>query len=1032
MTLKGRRRRRGLFPGGLVWLAGWVGGAGLGAAVAPPPLPPPAARQVDFVTDIRPILSHTCYQCHGPDKQKSGFRLDVKSVALKGGEHGKDILPGRSEESRLIRFVGGLDEDIQMPPRKPGLKRLTREEIGLLRAWIDQGAVWPDGIDQVKLEDKSDWWSLKPLERPPVPAVQENQAGWVRNPIDAFILAKLEGKGLSPSPEADRRTLIRRVYFDLTGLPPAPEAVDAFVANPDPQAYEKLVDTLLDSPRFGERWARHWLDVVHYGDTHGYDKDKPRPHAWPYRDYVIRAFNTDKPYGRFVQEQIAGDVLFPGTADGIVALGFIAAGPWDFIGHAEVPESKTDGKIARHLDRDDMVANTINTFSSLTIHCAQCHNHKFDPITQEDYYSLQAVFAAVDRADRAYDADPAVAQKRHELKEREAKWAAQKKELEAKTVQLGGAELAALDKKIETLSQAAAGAKRPEYGYHSGIVSKQDTLKWVQVDLGRTVAVDRILLAPCYDDFNNIKAGFGFPLRYKVEIGADPGFQSGVKTVVDHTGADVPNPGIVPQTIPAAGQSGRYVRMTATKLAPRQNDYIFALSELEVYDASGVNVAHKTTVTSLDSIEAPVRWARHNLVDGIYPGASVPSGQESLASLRAQREALLERVLDPETRRGLAEADQRLASLGEEMKALPAPSLVYVGSIYNGSGAFRGTGPDGGKPREIHVLYRGDVANPGPLVRPGAIAAVKGLKARFEIPPDAPEGERRAALAHWLTDRRNPLTWRSIVNRLWLYHFGRGIVDSPNDFGRMGQLPTHPELLDWLAVELRDGGESLKRIHRLIVTSATYRQVSSTSEDSASGPGSAARARAERIDSNNAYLWRMNRRRLEAEAIRDTVLWVSGKLDERMYGPGFQDFVIEKPEHSPHYEYDLHDPEDPQSHRRAIYRFIVRSQQEPFMTTLDCADPSVLVDKRGESLSALQALALLNNSFMLCMSKHFAEKLDQDGGSLPEKIERGFRRALNRRPAAEEKQMLVDYARQFGLANACRVLFNLNEFTFVD
>ena len=280
----------------------------------------------------------------------------------------------------------------------------------LFKRWIDQGADWPDGVDKSKVVDKFDWWSLKPLTRPEVPkiVVHKNGVNEVAAPIDAFILAMLREKGLTPSLEADRRTLIRRLYFDLIGLPPSPEEMDAFVADPDPSAYAKLVEKLLESPHYGERWARHWLDVVHYGDTHGYDKDQPRPNAWPYRDYVVRAFNSDKRYSRFVEEQIAGDIFAPGTEDGLTATGFIAAGPWDLIGHAEVPESKIDGKIARNLDRDDMVTNTCNTFVSLTVQCARCHHHKFDPVMQEDYYRLQADFAALDRADRTYDIDQTV------------------------------------------------------------------------------------------------------------------------------------------------------------------------------------------------------------------------------------------------------------------------------------------------------------------------------------------------------------------------------------------------------------------------------------------------------------------------------------------------------------------------------------------------------------------------------------------------------------------------------------------------
>jgi hypothetical protein len=323
------------------------------------------------------------------------------------------------------------------------------------------------------------------------------------------------------------------------------------------------------------------------------------------------------------------------------------------------------------------------------------------------------------------------------------------------------------------------------------------------------------------------------------------------------------------------------------------------------------------------------------------------------------------------------------------------------------------------------MLYRGDIQSPGPESHPAALDVFENLSHEFELSKNHGEEARRAALAKWLSDPSNPLTWRSLVNRVWLYHFGRGIVDSPNDFGRMGQLPSHPKLLDWLAVEFRDGGQSIKELHRLILHSATYRQSSTVS----SGPH---RLKAEQVDANNAYLWRMNRRRLEAEAIRDSVLFISGQMDSAMYGPGFQDFIIEKPEHSPHYQYHLHDPDDPKTHRRSVYRFIVRSQQQPFMTTLDCADPSMLVDKRTESLSALQALALLNNGLMLTMSKHFAAKLNEESDDLESQIERGFFQALGRSPAEEERVMLTTHAQQNGLANTCRLLFNLNEFVFVD
>jgi mono/diheme cytochrome c family protein len=960
-----------------------------------------ADAPVDFTRDVRPIFAKSCYSCHGPKKQRSGFRLDRRADALKGGDYGQAILPGKAAESPLVRYVSGADPDAVMPPSpKP---RLSAQEVAILRAWIDQGAKWPD--DGSTVADPRDWWSLRLLRKPQPPAAETK---WVRTPVDAFVWAKLRERGLKPAPEADRRTLIRRVYYDLTGLPPSYEQTEAFAADPSPDAYEKLVDELLASPRYGERWARHWLDVVHYGETHGYDKDKPRPNAWPYRDYVIRAFNTDKPYGRFVQEQVAGDVLFPGTRDGVEALGFIAAGPWDFIGHAEVPETKIDGRIARHLDRDDMVANTIGTFVSLTVHCAQCHNHKFDPIPQEDYYRLQAVFAALDRADKRYDIDSVVAAKRVVLVAKRKTAQDQLAAAKAAIAKRAGPVLAALDRQLA----AARKGVRPEYGYHSRIEPKPDRAKWVQVDLRQSATVARVVLRPCRDNFNGIGAGFGFPVRYKVELSDDPDFRVGVRMLADETGRDVPNPGTTPQTISVGARKGRFVRVTATQLAPRQNDYIFALAELEVIDADGKNLAAGVSVLALDSIEAAPRWRTTNLVDGTYP--------RDRADLQAKRDALWNRAAGAHSMKQLAALRKAAASAERALRELPPQQVVYAGTVHHGSGAFAGTGASGGKPRPIHILPRGDVTKPGKEVGPGALSGVPGLSADFNLPPGHPEGARRAALAKWLTDPRNPLTWRSIVNRVWLYHFGRGLVDTPNDFGKMGQLPTHPELLDWLAADFRDSGQSLKKLHRLIVTSAVYRQAA------VSNPEYAKR------DAANAYYWRGNRRKLEAEAVRDSILLAAGKLKLTMGGPSFMDFKIEKPEHSPHYEYHLHDADDPKSHRRSVYRFIVRSKPQPWLAALDCADPSQQVDKRNQTITPQQALAMLNNQLVVVMAKHFAERVERRGNDTRSRLIAAYRIALGRSPTAEELGAMTGYAEKNGLANACRVLLNLNEFVFVD
>ncbi len=986
-----------------------------------------------FQERVAPIFQQRCLSCHNDDERKGDFSLQTSTAAFKDGY----LEAGDADASHLMELIAPVDGQPKMPKNADPLSAV---EIAVIRQWIDEGAAWPAEfkLNESRIADLN-WWSLRPLTRPDMPALWTERSPQttseaepfhetgrlrMRTEIDAFIQDSLDRKGLTASLEADRATLIRRLYFDLTGLPPTPKEIEAFVNDNDPGAYDLLVDRLLNSSSYGERWARHWLDVVHYADTHGYDKDKPRPNAWPYRDYVIRSLNNDKPYHRFVREQIAGDSLWPDTVDGITATGFIAAGPWDFIGHAEVPESKIDGKVARNLDRDDMVTSTMNTFCSVTVQCARCHNHKFDPITQEHYYSLQSVFAALDRADRTYDADPQTAAHRRKLLARKEALTKEKAELDSTVQKLAGGKLAEIDEKLAELQkqkETAQGVK-PEFGYHSHIEKKQDSVKWVQVDLGLPTPIESIVYVGCHDTFNGIGHGFGFPLRYRIEASDDESFQTNVVLIADYTENDVQNPGTSPQAAAAPSElKAQFVRVTATKLAPRSNDYIFALAELSVLTPDGKNAALGKRVTSLDSIQAPVRWQRENLVDGYYFGVSAnPDVQNQIARLTEDRRRVLDEAVTDELKAKIASNDAAMAETNAAIKALPAQSRVYAGMVHHGSGNFVGTGASGGRPRAIRILHRGNIQQPRTVVGPGTIPVIANTDWRFELEESHPESDRRIALANWIVRRDNPLTWRSIVNRIWQYHFGRGIVDSPNDLGRMGQLPTHPELLDWLAVEFRDGGQSLKKLHRLIVTSSVYRQSSQHHEANSL------------IDSGNTYLWRMNRRRLTAEEVRDAVLAVSGKLDRTMFGPGFQLFVLEHPQHSPHYEYHKHDPDDPASHRRSVYRFIGRSQPDPFMTTLDCADSSQSVPRRDETVTALQALSLLNNKFMLRMAEHFSVLLEKESPAPQQQVTRGFELATGRRPTPEELAALTEYANEFGTANLCRLLFNLNEFVFVD
>ena len=956
------------------------------AALAATLAPGPAGDDRAFRESVAPVLERRCVGCHSEATRKGKLSLATAAGLRRGGEGGAVVVPGPPEDSPLLEKIVG-----PKPSMPKNAAPLTADEIEVIRAWIAGGAAWPEGLVlKDRKFDGETWWSLRPLRRPEVPATKA--AGWARTPIDVFVLASLEAKGLSPSPEADRRTLIRRVTFDLTGLPPTPEEVDAFVKDRSPDAYERVVDRLLASPHYGERWARHWLDLAHYGDTHGYDKDKRRDHAWPYRDYVIDALNRDTPYARFVREQLAGDVLDPDDPRATVATGFIAAGPWDFVGNVELAEGTVEKQKTRLLDRDDMVTTAITTFASMTIHCARCHDHKFDPIPQRDYYRLQAVFAGVERGDRSYD-DRSLNKRRQGLAARESGVTRRRSELIRSIADSG------LREEVDRSVNGTA-ATSPSNGYHSGIESSAEVTKWVQVDLGRSVAIGAIRLVPARPvDFPDTP-GFGFPARYRVETADEPTFRK-PRVVADRTAADATTPGDQPVAIETPDKApARFVRVTATKLWPRTNDYVFALAELEVL-SSGVNVAAGADVTALDSIEAGL-WSRTNLVDGFDSRRALGAGDGSKLSapLRARLETALGRTEAERIVEGLGESARDLAAIESERAALPVPKQVYAALPRS--------------PRPIAVLKRGEVEQPGEAVGPGALSCVPGLPAAFEAGAD--EGARRAALAGWITDANNPLTWRSIVNRVWQYHFGRGIVDTPSDFGRNGSTPTHPELLDWLAVTFRDDGGSLKSLHRSIVTSAAYRQ---TSADRPEGLA---------LDADNRLLWRMNRRRLDAEEVRDAVLSVSGTLDPTRGGPGFEPFRF-KDDHSPIYDHeDVARLLAPECRRRSIYRFTVRSVPQPFLECMDAADPNLNVPVRSSTITALQALALWNDPFMLDQAGAFARRVGRGGQPVDEAV----RLAFGRPARADEEAAMAELARHRGMAAACRLLFNANEFLFVD
>ncbi len=977
-----------------------------------------AAPADHFRERVAPLLSARCVACHGGAKKRGGLDLTTAKGLRAGGENGPVILaPADAEKSRLVQLVSGPS------PRMPRVgAKLSAGQVEALRAWIAAGAPWPEGVTlaATKAVVEEVWWSLRLLTRPEVPEVAGERHGVdppvaSRNPIDRFILARLEKEKLTFAPEADRLTLLRRVTFDLTGLPPTPEEQDAFVKDDRPDAYERLVDRLLASPAYGERWARHWLDVARYADTHGYDKDKRRDDAWPYRDWVIAALNAGLPYRDFARMQLAGDVIKPGP-EGVIAAGFIAAGPWDFVGHVELREGTVDKLKTRVIDRDDMVSAALGTFMSVTVGCARCHDHKFDPITQRDYYRLQAVFAGVERGPRRLDL-PEMNVKQRELAAERARIEAALAAVEKKIAALSGPDVAAASARLEkaraelaALKPPAAAASRTN-GYHSAIVAKPDTVKWVQIDLGAVVPLDEVRLFPARPvDFPDTP-GFGFPARFRIETSDEAGLKA-PRVLADHTAADFANPGDVPYVLPLKGQKGRFVRVTATRLWKRTGDYIFALSEMQVI-AAGKLVSQGRPVSALDSIEAGL-WAGRHLVDGSTSRHVLPEGvkaftrrMELLAALRADlaaRDAAIEKLVPPALRAERDRLTAALAAVDARRKALSAggPSVYSVVPI---------------PPRPIHLLKRGDVEQTKEAMTPGGLACLTALKADF--PASAAEGQRRLALADWVAHRENPLTYRSIANRLWHWHFGRGIVDTPSDFGKMGGRPSHPELLDWLACELRDGG-SLKPIHGLIVTSAAYRQAGRHDEAAA------------RIDADNRLLWRAPRRRLDAEALRDAVLAVAGQLRTEMGGKGYDLFRF-KDDHSPVYDHDdIARMTDPKTYRRTIYRFAVRSVPNPFLDTLDCPDPNQPVPVRNTTLTALQALSLMNNPFMVRQAGHLASRLRAYSDDPPRQVEYAYRLLYGRRPAEDEADAVAAHARRHGLKAACRVLLNGNEFVFVD
>jgi len=994
----------------------------------------PAAQSDDdgqrfFAEQVEPLLKSKCIGCHShaSGEMEGGLTLDSRSGWAEGGERGPAILPGKPEESLLIKAVLREDSTFQMPPNE----KLSAAEIEILTEWIKRGAPDPRKTKPQPNQtiDPTAWWSLRPLLRPVVPNVATLH-GETDNAIDAFVQRRLLDEEITPAPRADRRTLIRRVYYDLHGLPPTPEAVEAFVADPDPLAYEKLVDRLLASDRYGERWARHWLDTVHFADSHGCEHDVFRSNAWRYRDYVITSFNRDTNWARFIREQLAADRFYPDEPQLTAALGFIAAGP------LELSRAGTAPVTFDYLDRDDMVAQTMAAFASTTANCARCHDHKFDPVSQEDYYSLQAVFAGVGKGAVPFDVDPEVGRQRRQLNtllaaakndDQSTLLSKQHADVVAKWEEAFGHEPAAWIPLApsEFLSSDGSTLKKLEDGsiLASGVRPEKDTYTITSPLVLSKIAALR--LAVLSDDSLPMK-GPGRQENGNLHL-------SEVEAFVIDGSSNERRPLKFRKATADFDQSGWTIShsldgnvATAWGIHPKvgQSHYaVFELDEpLQLKPSSQIVVVLK----QLHGRGHLIGRARLFVTDSA--GASAKVLPDSvLAATKVERDQRSDEQLTAIAAHALRiHAEKQLASL-------PTPASVYAVSSGYSHGKKLASPM---KPKTVHVLRRGKIDRPGAIASPGALSAITNLAGRFELTDPNDEASRRAALAEWLASRDNPLTWRSIVNRTWSYHFGRGLCDTPNDFGRMGDTPSHPELLDWLAVWFRDDAKgSLKKLHRLILLSSTWQQASATpgSSDATFANRSDQTFDAQSVDSENRLLWRMNRRRLDAESFRDSILQISGRIDLTMGGPGIRQFTQSKgAQLSPKVDYEAFDWNDPSAGRRSIYRAVWRGSADPFMESLDFPDLGLLSPKRGESVSALQALSVFNNDFVLHHSHVLAKLLEASETTIASQISQACRLIYLREPDDEERVMLVAYAQKHGLAATCRVLLNSNEFLFVD
>ena len=938
------------------------------------------AEPIDFSRQIQPILAKRCYACHGPDKAEGGLRLNSKEAAFAKLESGTHAITAKdAAKSELLKRVTSRDEGVQMPPEGAPL---TDSQVALLRRWIDAGAEW-----------KEHWAFVAPVPQQP-PAVKDVK--WVANPIDLFILSKLEQKGFAPAPPADKTALLRRITFDLTGLPPTPAEVESFLKDDASNAYEKVVDRLLQSQNYGEKWARHWLDVVRYADTNSFERDGPKPNAWRYRDYVIRSFNNDKPYDQFIREQLAGDELPTVTSDSIIATGFYRLGLWD--------DEPADRLLALYEGFDDIITTTSQAFLGLTVNCARCHDHKIDPIPQRDYYALLAFFQGVTPNGNP---NPQVERAVFENDAARAEFESKQKEHQEK-LNSTQASVTAIEKEFrDRVSKTEQQADNPdlddlEYRFYRDTWEKIPTFDELKAESSGKL-----------DGFFDISSAtrefsFGFVFTgtlkvpadgtYGFELDSDDGSRLTVdgKMVVEHDGIHGTGS---PKVAKATLKQGR---------VPIRLDYFQGPT-----GAKGI----------------VVKWYGPGF-EQRYLSATTEDG-EPIGNRRGKKRDFNQLI----KQRGPSVLGQpRFEEYQAATKQLEQLKRTKIEADY--ALCVTEVGPN---PPETFLLKRGNPQSPGDKVVPAFQSVIGGGVPL--IPPPAAGAKtsgRRLALANWIASPDNRLTARVMMNRLWQHHFGRGIVRSPNNVGLLGDSPTHPELLDWLAAKFSADGWRMKPMHKLIVMSNTYRMSSRGNE--------VALAK----DPLNQLFWRFDLRRLGAEELRDTILATSGQLNPKMYGPGiFPEISDEVKAGQSNPGSGWHTSPKEEQTRRSVYVHVKRSLVLPILSDFDVADSDTTCAARFATTQPTQALGMLNGKFLNDQAAEFANRLRKEVGNRlegPTKVEAqvtlAYRLALGHapdKPLIERGLKLIDALQQKhsqtadqALNQFCLMVLNLNEFVYLD